>query len=294
MALLILAAAVGAAASGTAFYAYYDHRLATSERRTAEYLSGFDERFRRANDTIAFEREQAKAEVRRELEPLQRFAAAGETLAGLVARAAPAVWFVTSLDEAGQPSVGSAFAVASDPGQALLVTSYTAVRAATVAGGPEVTVVRGTERLPATLWTWQEERDLALLVVARGDAPTLAFAPPEPPVRVGDRIFAVSGLGGTGASVTQGFVGDVSAAGVQHDAAVGPAFQGGPLLNSAGEVVGVASRAYAPLGFASDGPFFAVPVQAVCERVLKCPAGAVAGPGPRAEPTPAPPPTTTS
>ena len=59
--------------------------------------------------------------------------------------------------------------------------------------------------------------------------------------------------------MSQGFIAGVSSEGIQHDAPVGAAFQGGPLVNSAGEVLGVASRAYAPLGFAPEAVFFGVP-----------------------------------
>ncbi|MGH9152375.1 MAG: trypsin-like peptidase domain-containing protein, partial [Acidimicrobiales bacterium] len=116
----------------------------------------------------------------------------------------------------------------------------------------------------------------------KGSVATLPQAGGEPPVRMGERIFAVSGLGSAGGSVSQGFVTDVSGAGIQHDAAVGPAFQGGPLVNSEGEVVAVAARTYAPLGFASDGVYFAPLVAAACERVLRCPfPDEIAGPGAR-------------
>jgi S1-C subfamily serine protease len=79
--------------------------------------------------------------------------------------------------------------------------------------------------------------------------------------------------------VSQGSVADVSANGIQHDAAVGQSFQGGPLVNSKGELLGVASRSYAPLGFASDGVFFAPPIRAACDKVLRCPDDSVAGAG---------------
>jgi len=64
----------------------------------------------------------------------------------------------------------------------------------------------------------------------------------------------------------------VSSEGIQHDAPVGAAFQGGPLVNSAGEVVGVASRAYSPLGFAPEAVFFAVPIRSSCSSLISCPA----------------------
>jgi S1-C subfamily serine protease len=154
-----------------------------------------------------------------------------------------------------------------------LVTDYNTIRAATKTPGPVVNVRKGDEQIKATLWTWQEDKDLALLIIAKGNLPKLGFAPKDPPVKTGERVFAVSGLGAAGGAISQGFVADVSSAGIQHDAAVGPAFQGGPLVNDKGEVLAVASRAYAPLGFVSDSVFFGVPIRSACDKVLKCPDG---------------------
>jgi S1-C subfamily serine protease len=94
---------------------------------------------------------------------------------------------------------------------------------------------------------------------------------------VGDRVFVVSGLGGGGGAVSQGFIAGVSSQGIQHDAPVGAAFQGGPLVNSSGEVLAIASRAYAPLGFAPQAVFFGVPIRGACESLVSCPEGAPPG-----------------
>jgi len=271
MSMLILATAVGAAFSGTVLYAYYDYRLGQNEKRIQSFTNGFDQRFKNATDTIAAEREAAKEEVRKELEPIKKIRAEGETLDALVKKTQASIWFVTTLDEAGQPSVGSAFVVASDKEQTLMVTSHKTVRAASRSPGPPVKVRKGDQEMQATLHTWHEDKDLALLIVRRGGIPKLPFAPDSDKLKTGERIFALSGLGAAGAAISQGFVADVSSVGIQHDASIGAAFQGGPLLNDKGEVVAVASRAFAPLGFTTDAVFFGVPIGATCEKVLKCP-----------------------
>ena len=265
---LILAFAIGAAFSGAIFYSYYEFKKDRTEKRVADYVQGFDQRFKDALANIDAESQNARAEIQKELEPLRKTRAEGQILESLIKKVEPSVFFVSTLDEAGQPSVGSAFAVASDNQQTLLLTSYTTVKAATRQPGPAVTVRKGNEEIRATLWTWHEDKDLALIVLARGRVPRLSFAGEQ--VRPGERIFAVSALGGAGGGVTQGFVADVSAAGIQHDAAVGQAYQGGPLVNSEGAVLAVASRSYSPLGFSSDQVFFAPFVRAACERVLRC------------------------
>jgi S1-C subfamily serine protease len=283
MSVVLLSMAIGAAFSGTVLYAYYEYRLNQNEERIASFVDGFDERFQTAIDTINAESESARAGIREELKPLQEIAAEGNTLKTLAEQANPSVWFVTTLDEAGQPSVGSAFVIASDDQQSLLLTSYNTVKAATRTPGPAITVRKGDETLKTTLWTWHEERDLALLVTDRANLPKLTVAPRDPPLQVGTRIFALSGLGAGGASATQGFVSDVSSAGVQHDARIGPSFQGGPLLNSQGEVLAVASRAYAPLGFTPDAIWFGVPIRAACDEVLRCPNGDIGSSAPSGE-----------
>lgn len=278
---LILAFSVGAAFSGTVFYAYYSFRKTEAENEIKKFTEGFDERFGTATKTIQAESANAKAEIQKELEPLRKIRAEGETLEELVKKVAPSVWFVSTLDEAGGPSVGSAFVVASDGDQTLLLTSYTTVRAATKQPGPPVEVRKGDQRVRATLHTWQEERDLALLIINRGNVPKLEFGPKED-LKVGERVFAVSGLGGAGGAVTQGFVADVSANGIQHDASIGPSFQGGPLVNSEGKVLAIASRTYnGGLNFVTDDVYFGIPIRAACDKVVRCPSGTVSGAGDR-------------
>ena len=40
-----MAAGIGAAFSGAAFYAYYDNRLAENERTVGRFVEGFDQQF---------------------------------------------------------------------------------------------------------------------------------------------------------------------------------------------------------------------------------------------------------
>jgi S1-C subfamily serine protease len=277
LSVLILAFAIGAAFSGVVFYSYYEFRKDKSD----QFVKDFQGQFQRAIDNIHAERDTAKAEIQKELEPLRQVAASGQTVSEVTKKVQESVWFVRTLDEAGQPSVGSAFVVASDSGQTFMLTSYNTVRAATKRPGPQILVRKGNQELKADLYTWQEDQDLALLILKKGDVPKLSFAPRDPPLRAGERVFAVSGIGGAGASVSQGFVADVSASGIQHDAAVGQAFQGGPLVNTKGELLGMASRTFAPLGFPSDGVWFAVPIRNACDKVLRCPDDSVAGAGSR-------------
>src|SRR5438067_1299841 len=119
----------------------------------------------------------------------------------------------------------------------------------------------------------------AVADIDKGNLPRVKWAAADEQPQYGERIFDVAGVGGAGGSITQGFVADVSAAGVEHDAAVTGPFAGGPILNSKGEVLGVGTPGYMPLGFTSDRVTFAPFIRATCEKVLKCPANATEGGG---------------
>jgi len=264
--MLLLAAAVGFAFGGTVLYAYYQYKADKVEKKVNSFVNGFEDRFKKAEDDIDKEKEAAKAEVRKEIEPIKELRASGATLKSLIDQVKDSVYLVETQDEFGRPQVGSAFVVTSDAEKSYLVTSLSVVKAATRKPGPGIQVRKGDDRTDATLWTWHEERDLALLIVNKGNLPRVKWAAADAQPQYGERIFDVAGVGGAGGSITQGFVADVSAAGIMHDAAVTGPFAGGPILNSKAEVLGVGAPGYAPLGFTSDRVTFAPYIRAACER----------------------------
>jgi S1-C subfamily serine protease len=152
-----------------------------------------------------------------------------------------------------------------------MVTALTVVRAATRRPGPTLTVRKGDDRTDVTLWTWDEDHDLALLVAKKGGLPHLPWVPVDQPPDLGERIFDVAGGGSAGGAITQGFVADLSAVGIEHDTPIAGPFTGGPLINSDAQVLGVATPAYRPLGFTSARLTFAAPIRAVCAKLLRCP-----------------------
>src|SRR5438876_3448634 len=167
MTMLLLMASLGAAFSGTVLYAYYEYRLNKNEQRVTNFINGFDKQFKGALNAIDTEREDAKNQIKRQLEPLQKVAAEGSTLDNLLKKVSPSVWFVHTLDENGQPSVGSAFVVASDSNQTLLLTSFATVRAASHQPGPQVFARHGDDVEKVHLWTWQYYHDLVLLILLK-------------------------------------------------------------------------------------------------------------------------------
>jgi S1-C subfamily serine protease len=279
LASLVFFMGLAAAFTGAVLYAYYESRLEKQEQDLQEFINGFTDAVDDARATVQLDGDAAVAEIEAQLDELEQFAAGGATLQALEEGARPSVWFVSTLDEVGAPSVGSAFVVFADSEQSYLLTSFEVIRAATAEPAPAVTVRNGDQELEATVHTWDEGRDLALLVIPVGDQPALPFVSDPNSIQTGDRVFAVSGLGSDGASVAQGVVADAAQDAVQHDTPIGAAYRGGPLLSGDGTVVGVASRRYAPLGFDPLAVFFAPPIRLACDSVISCPDGAAAPPG---------------
>ncbi len=272
--LLLLSTALAVGAISAALYMNYAYKKDRSEA----LVQGLDRRIEQGSAKIDAEATNAQARIQDELAPLSKLAATGDTLANLLNTSKAAMWVVRTFDEAGAPTVGTAFVVAADGQRSFLLTSYDVIRAATRAPGPAVTLRQGTTDLKATLWTWDETNDIALLIVDEPSLPKLAWGRPND-VRLGSQIFALSALGTAGGAVTQGFVADVSATGLQHTAPLGAAFRGGPLTDDRGRVIGIASRAFSPLGFTSDDVWFAPPIGVACRKVLRCQADVVRGAG---------------
>jgi len=279
LASLVFFMGLASAFTGAVLYAYYESRIEKNEQELQEFIDQFTDRVEEARTLIQSEGESASEQIDDQLSELQQFAAGGATIETLLNGAEPSVWFLSTLDEVGAPAVGSAFVVFADSERSFLLTSYEVIRAATVEPAPDLRLRKGDQDLTGELITWDEANDLALVAVPVGSLPALSFVDDPNAVAAGDRVFAVSGLGASGASVAQGVVADAAGNAVQHDAPVGAAFRGGPLLDSDGQVVGVASRSYAPLGFDPLAVFFSPPIRNACQAVMSCPGDAPAPPG---------------
>ena len=171
------------------------------------------------------------------------------TISGVVDRVAPSVVNIRVSTQSGRAGGGSGFIVARD---GFIVTNNHVVQAAT-----EVDVnLHDGRSYPAQLIGTDPETDLA---VVRIDAPELQhvrFAN-SVNIRVGQIAVAVGSPYGFRQTVTAGIV---SALGrsmraesgrliddiIQTDAALNPGNSGGPLLNSAGEVIGVNTAVILP------------------------------------------------
>ncbi len=276
---MILALAVGAGFSGVVLYSYYQYKLNQTNARVNTLITGYKQQFAKAESDLQAAVAAAQANIQEQLKSVQQLQASPAALATLVDQVAPSVFFVHTLDASGQPSVGTAFVISSNSTQSLLITSYTTVSAATHTPGPPVYVRQGNSDTQVTVSTWDPQYDLALLVLPKGNLKPLTAAPTSPAPLPGQRLYAVSGLGSAGASLDQATIVDVSSGGLAVDAGIGSAFQGGPMINQSAQVVAVASRTYAPLGFSSNGIWYSPYVEAACNKILSCPNGSLVGAG---------------
>jgi hypothetical protein len=274
---LILAFAIGAGFSGVILFSYYQYKANQTDGRVNALVSGYKKQFADAEARLHADVAAAQSSIQQQLNAAQQLQAGPQELANLTTQVAPSVFFVHTLDSSGQPSVGTAFVVSSNSSESLLVTAYTTVAAATHSPGPPVYVRQGTTESQVSVRSWDPQYDLALLILPAGNLRAVTAAPTTPALQPGDRLFAVSGLGSAGASLSSGTVIDVVSQGVATDAAIGTAFQGGPVINSSAQVVAVASRVYSPLGFTSSGIWYLPFVEAACNRILACPGGTLVG-----------------
>jgi len=190
-------------------------------------------------------------------------------------RVAATVRPVQTRDEAGQPATGTAFVVGSFGGQTLLLTSFEVVRASTKDPGPGITLDGSRQ---ASLWTWDEGRDLALLVTG-GSIESLPWATVAP--KAGDKVWA----GGAGQRMSVGVVLSASDTVIEHNIFLDEVRRGAPLVNERGELLGMTSLAYNPGGRGTDTLFTAIPIRAACDRVLRCGSGNTSAEGAPATPT---------
>jgi hypothetical protein len=275
MAALILSFALGAGFSGVVLYSYFQFHLDQTNSRVNNLINGYSKQFKNAEGDLQAQTNAAQKQIANSLAPLAQLQADPKVLQSLIKSLAPSVYFVHTEDASGQPSVGTAFVISSNSSQSLLITSATTVAASQASPGPTVYVSKNNQDTAVQVRSVDTQNDLALIVLSQGNLPIVKVAPSSPPPVVGDKVYAVSGLGSAGASVSSGTITDVSAGGVATNTPIGTAFQGGPLVNAQGQLVAVASRTYSPNGFATSGVWYAPYPQAACSKVLSCPGGSI-------------------
>jgi S1-C subfamily serine protease len=167
---------------------------------------------------------------------------------------------------------GTAFAVGgpADEGGTNLFTNYHVVEQVWSRGEREVFLERGDQRFPARIVEIHRGTDVAWLQTA-GVFAGLPVSGGMP--GVGQPIVSVGAPLGLDDTVTTGVVSntgrtlsDGSGPWIQFDAAVEPGNSGGPVINAAREVVGIATRKAPEF----EGIGFALPIGEACARFDVC------------------------
>ena len=162
---------------------------------------------------------------------------------------------------------GSGFIVRSD---GLILTN------AHVVSDADEVVVKLTDRrefLAKVLGT-DKLTDIAVLKIDATGLPSVSLAAPRP-LQVGEWVLAIGSPFGFESTVTAGVIsatrrslpGDGSVRFIQTDAAINPGNSGGPLINMAGEVIGINAQIFSLSG-GYQGLSFAIPMD-VANRVAQ-------------------------
>ncbi len=162
---------------------------------------------------------------------------------------------------------GSGFIVRAD---GLILTN------AHVVSDADEVVVKLTDRreFVAKVLGTDKLTDIAVLKIDAQGLPSVSLAPPRP-LQVGEWVLAIGSPFGFESTVTAGVIsatrrslpGDGSVPFIQTDAAINPGNSGGPLINMAGEVIGINAQIFTLSG-GYQGVSFAIPMD-VANRVAQ-------------------------
>ena len=155
---------------------------------------------------------------------------------------------------------------ASGTGFVIAANGYIATCAHVVAGARVIDVTIGGKTHRATVVVQNEQLDLAILKIRASNLPVLPFGNSDR-VQLAEKVrafgFPLSDILGTGIKSASGEVSGIfthSKYGqqIQTDAPINPGNSGGPIVNDAGQVIGIASSGIAAHFASSIG--FAVPI----------------------------------
>jgi hypothetical protein len=180
-----------------------------------------------------------------------------ELAAQLYEKSAPSVFFISV--GKGQPiSFGSGFLIAKN----MLVTN------AHVVEGGDCFVEEGSVRIPATVEKRDSANDLAIIKVAVEISATPLTLSKKKPIP-GENVYAIGNPEGLEKSISTGVVAGIRELDrrelIQITAPISHGSSGGPVLDSAGEVIGIT------VSMLKDGQNlnFAVPVQALRQLMVR-------------------------
>ena len=165
-----------------------------------------------------------------------------------------------------EAGLGSAFVISSAGGRSNLLTDFHVVSDAWNAGQHQVTLRQeGRPQLVGTIAKVDPSADLAL-ILADGVLPALERSSAAP--AVGDPIVVVGSPLGLDGTVSTGVVSALRDAFVQFSAPVSPGSSGGPVVDRAGHVLGIARAK--EVGAGAEGLSFATPIAVACATLSAC------------------------
>ena len=215
--------------------------------------------------------------VPREVAPRGDLADFEQTTISLYQKASPAVVHIRNIDLRRNPWTMDVLAVQQGTGSGFLWgDGYVVTNAHVVKDGDRFDVsLSDNTTLQASLVGADEDKDIAVLKLE--DPPASAKRPlpigSSDDLQVGQAVFAIGSPFGLDRTLTTGVISGVGRTiraqtgrrideVVQTDAAVNPGNSGGPLLDSAGRLIGMNTAIVSPSG-ASAGIGFAVPVDTI-------------------------------
>jgi S1-C subfamily serine protease len=166
-------------------------------------------------------------------------------------------------------AVGTAFAVGKPSSGTTLLTNFHVVEELYNGGGRKVFLERKDQRYPATIVKVDKTNDVAQL---KADAKFAGLATATGDVKSGQQIVVVGAPLGLTDSVTTGVVSavrkldDSPGPMIQFSAPINPGNSGGPVINSAKQVVGIATAKAVD----AEGIGLAVPIGVACGTFKVC------------------------
>lgn len=134
----------------------------------------------------------------------------------------------------------------------------------------EITTSSGQVYKAEVLRILGENNDLALLKIHPKQPLVAVRLGNSEELKVGQKVLSIGNPFGFSGTLTQGIVSriDYTKNKIQTDAAINPGNSGGPLVNTAGEVIGISQSIYNPDNNKSNiGIGFAIPVNSVKEFI---------------------------
>lgn len=173
---------------------------------------------------------------------------------------------IVSIDAQLDDGVSSGTGCVITPHGVILTSSHVIDNSSDI----DVTTYSGKVYKAKVLSILGKNNDLALLKIEpKENLSTIKLGSSEE-IKVGQKVLAIGNPFGFSGTLTQGIVSriDYTKNKIQTDAAINPGNSGGPLLNSAGEVIGISQSIYNPDNNKSNiGIGFAVPVDSVKEFI---------------------------